>query len=119
MRRARKGTCVTALSTFSLHKQFSGDSCFIGAALMFRLSTGKSIPVMLLLLASAAAGDCTAKTRGAGDAELAAIKADTLVLAGDRDMFSVPYTVEQRQRIQNASLGIVPNADHFWVRLVR
>lgn len=49
------------------------------------------------------------------DAELAAIKAPTLVLVGDRDMFSVPYTVEQWKKIPNAALGIIPNADHFWV----
>lgn len=49
------------------------------------------------------------------DAELAAIKADALILAGDRDMFSVPYTIEQHGKVPKAALGIVPNADHFWV----
>lgn len=49
------------------------------------------------------------------DAELAKIAVPTLVMAGDNDMFSVPYTVSLWQKIPKAKLMIAPNATHFWL----
>jgi len=50
------------------------------------------------------------------DEDLARISVPTLVMAGDRDMFSVEHTMRIWAAIPNASLCIAPNATHFWLQ---
>lgn len=50
------------------------------------------------------------------DRDLANIAAPTLVMAGDNDMFTVPYTVSLWQKVPKAKLMIAPNATHFWLQ---
>jgi pimeloyl-ACP methyl ester carboxylesterase len=48
-------------------------------------------------------------------ATLGRIRARTLIAAGDRDLITVPHTVEMWSAIPNAELLIVPGSDHFWL----
>jgi pimeloyl-ACP methyl ester carboxylesterase len=49
-------------------------------------------------------------------ASLAAVKAPTLVLAGDHDMVALEHTAVIKHSIPGAQLGIVPGAGHLLVR---
>jgi pimeloyl-ACP methyl ester carboxylesterase len=48
-------------------------------------------------------------------ATLAAIRAPTLIAAGDQDLITVAHTVEMWSAIPKAELLIVPGSNHFWM----
>ena len=50
---------------------------------------------------------------GFSEAELKAIKAQTLIMMGDRDAVRPEHAVEMYRLIPNAQLAIFPGADHF------
>ncbi len=53
--------------------------------------------------------------KGYTPAELASIKARTLIMAGDSEGFRMPTVVGWYQAIPNANLAIYPGADHFFM----